>query len=187
MSNDLITNLGPLGPLAGVWESDLGVDFSRIHSKETQTKYRERIVFEPMGPVSNGPQVLYGLRYSTTCWKLDSDEGFHEENGYWLWDALNKQVLRSFVVPRGVTINAGGDAEADSKSFHMEAEVGSQTYGICSNVYLDESYKTMAYTLDVTVHEDGKFSYSQDTHLYIPVNDAIFHHTDKNTLTKVST
>lgn len=185
MSDSIIKNLGPLAPLAGIWESDLGVDFSRVHSEETETKYSEKIVFAPMGPVKNGPQVLYGLRYSTTCWRLGEDDAFHEETGYWLWDDLNKQVLRSFVVPRGVVINAGGDAQADDKSFHLEATCGSVTYGILSNVYLDESYKTEKYTLDVTINDDGTFSYSQDTHLYIPINDAIFHHTDINTLTKV--
>ena len=185
MSNTIIEDLGPLAPLAGIWESSGGIDYARVHSKETETKFREKIVFTPMGPVKNGPQILYGLRYATTCWRLGEDDTFHEEVGYWLWDALNKQVLRSFVVPRGVVINAGGDAEPDSQSFHLEAKVGSETYGILSNVYLDESYKTMAYTLDVTIHDDGRFSYDEDTQLYIPVNDAIFHHTDRNMLEKI--
>ena len=126
MSNEIIKNLGPLATLVGTWEGDKGIDVSRIHSKETTTQYRERIVFEPLGPVNNGPQKLYGLRYSMTCWRLGEEDGFHEELGYWLWDAANKQVLRCFMVPRGVLINAGGDAEADSKSFHLSAEVGSE-------------------------------------------------------------
>ncbi len=63
------------------------------------------------------------------------------------------------MVPRGVLINAGGTVEPDSKSFHLEAEVGSETYGILSNQYLDESYKTKKYVLDVTINEDGTFSY----------------------------
>ena len=142
MSDEIIENLGPLAALAGTWEGDKGIDFSRIKSKETTTKYRERILFEPLGPVNNGPQKLYGLRYSMTAWRLGEEDGFHEEVGYWLWDAGNKQVLRCFMVPRGVLVNAGGDAEADSKSFHLEAEVGSETYGILSNKFLDETYKT---------------------------------------------
>ncbi len=186
MSNDIINNLGPLAPLAGIWKSDLGVDYSRVHSKETETKFREKIVFAPLGPVKNGPQILYGLRYSTTCWRLGEDDAFHEETGYWLWDELNKQVLRSFVVPRGVTINAGGDAETDSKEFHLEAKADDPAYGICSNKFLEESYKTMTYTLDVKIIDDSKFSYDETTHLYIPINDAIFNHTDKNTLEKTS-
>ena len=58
-SSELIANLGPLAPLAGVWESDQGIDTSRVHSQETVTKFREKLVFEPLGPVNNGPQVLY--------------------------------------------------------------------------------------------------------------------------------
>jgi len=174
-----------LAALAGIWEGDQGIDFSRVHSQEIETRYRERIVFEPLGPVRNGPQVLYGLRYAMTAWRLGEEDAFHEELGYWLWDAGNKQVLRCFMVPRGVLINAGGDAEADSTRFHLSAAVGSETYGILSNKYLDESYKTMNYTLDVDISTDGQFSYKEDTQLWIPVNDAIFHHTDQNTLTRV--
>ena len=54
-----------------------------------------------------------------------------------------------------------------------------------SNKYLDETYKTNKYVLDVTVNDDGTFSYIEDTQLWIPVNEAIFHHTDQNTLEKV--
>jgi hypothetical protein len=185
MSNEIIKNLGPLVSLAGTWEGDKGIDFSRIHSEEKETKFREKIVFEPLGPVINGPQELYGLRYSMNAWRLGEDNPFHEEVGYWLWDEGRKQLLRCFIVPRGVLINAGGDAETDSKSFHLSAEVGSVTYGILSNKYLDESYKTMKYLCDITIHDDGKFSYKEDTQLWIPVNEAIFHHTDQNTLEKV--
>jgi hypothetical protein len=185
MDETIIQNLGPLAALAGAWEGDQGVDISRISSRETETKYRERTLFEPLGPVNNGPQELYGLRYSMTAWRIGGEDAFHEETGYWLWDAGNRQVLRCFMVPRGVLINAGGDAEADSSGFHLEAEVGSETYGILSNKYLDESYKTMKYLLDVTIHDDGQFSYREDTQLWIPINKAIFHHTDQNTLTKV--
>jgi hypothetical protein len=185
MSDEIIENLGPLASLAGTWEGDAGIDFSRIHSEEKETKYRERTVFEPLGPVNNGPQSLYGLRYSMTAWGLDEENPFHEELGYWLWDEDRKQVLRCFMVPRGVLINAGGDAEASSREFHLSAELGSVTYGILSNQYLDASYKTMKYSLDVAILGDGRFSYEEDTHLWIPINERIFHHTDRNTLEKV--
>jgi len=185
MSDEIVRNLGPLAALVGTWEGDQGVDVSRIHSEEKETKYREKIVFEPLGPVKNGPQELYGLRYSMTAWRLGEEDGFHEELGYWLWDGDREQVLRCFMVPRGVLINAGGDAKINSKSFRLSAEVGSETYGILSNKYLDESYKTMKYVVDVTVHDDASFSYKEDTQLWIPVNEAIFHHTDENTLEKM--
>ncbi|VAW56340.1 hypothetical protein MNBD_GAMMA07-1090 [hydrothermal vent metagenome] len=186
MSNDMIKNLGPLAALVGTWEGDKGVDVSRIKSKETETKYRERAVFEPVGPVNNGPQQLYGLRYSMTAWRLNEADAFHEEVGYWLWDGADdqQQVLRCFMVPRGVLINAGGNAKNNSTSFHLEAEVGSETYGILSNRYLDETYKTKKYVLDADL-QDGHFSYKEDVQLWIPINEAIFHHTDQNILHKV--
>jgi len=186
MRQHIIQHLGPLAILAGTWEGDQGVDSSWVQSQEKQTKFREQIVFEPLGPVCNGPQELYGLRYSTTAWRLGEEDAFHEELGYWLWDGGNKQILRCFMVPRGVLINAGGDAKADSTSFHLSAAVGSETYGILSNKYLDASHKTMNYELDIDIHDDGSFSYNEDTQLWIPVNDAIFHHTDQNRLIKIN-
>lgn len=184
MSDEIIKNLGPLAPLAGTWQGDQGTDISRIHSKETETKYREKAVFVPIGPVNNGPQRLYGLRYSMTAWPIGSDDAFHEELGYWLWDKENGQVLKSLMVPRGVVVNAGGCVEENSKRFRLQAECGSETYGVMSNKFLDETYKTKSYSVDVTIHEDGKYSYKQDTQLWIPINQAIFHHTDENTLHK---
>lgn len=115
-------------------------------------------MFEPLGPVKNGPQALYGLRYSTVCWRLGEDDPFHEELGYWLWDKDRKQVMRCFLVPHGVFVNADGYVEKDARSFHLEAEAGSSTYGMLSNRYLEDSYKTKHYSLDVETHRDGSFS-----------------------------
>ena len=185
MSDEIIAKLGPLAPLAGIWQSDAGVDTSRIHGNKTVTKFRERIVFDPLGPVNNGPQELYGLRYSTTCWRLGEEDAFHEEVGYWLWDEGRKQVIRSFLIPRGVALMAGAYVEPDSKSFRLEAEAGAPSYGILSNRYLDDSYKTKRYCLEVNINDDGSFSYWEDTELWIPIDQEIFHHTDENTLQKV--
>lgn len=185
MSEDTIANLGPLAPLVGIWESEEGMDTSRVHGEEKQTPFKERLELTPMGPVVNGPQVMYGLRYNTTAWKLENGEAFHEELGYWMWDAANKQVMRSFMVPRIVNVIAGGQAEADDRNLHMEAEIASETYGVLNNRYLHDSYKTKRYTLDVEIHEDGSWSYFEDTQLWIPAMQEIFHHTDKNRLYKV--
>jgi len=177
--------LGPLATLAGRWQGDQGIDISYINDQQQQTAYREEITFEPLGPVKNGPQTLYGLRYSMTAWRLGEDDAFHEELGYWLWDAAQKQLLRCFMVPRGVLINAGGNAESDSTNFHLCAEVGSETYGILSNKFLDASHKTMKYSLNLNIHKNGQFSYKEETQLWIPANKAIFLHTDQNSLTKL--
>ena len=182
--SEILTHLGPLAPLAGIWESDKGMDVSPSQTGPVETPFRERITFEPLGPVKNGPQVLYGLRYATTAWPQGTDAPFHEEVGYWLWDYTANQVMRCFIVPRGITVNAGGHVQPDARGFELTAEVGSETYGITSNPFLDQAFKTMRYELTVTIKTDTLFSYAEDTQLRIHGEDDIFHHTDQNTLTK---
>ena len=64
---NIIENLGPLGPLVGIWEGEKGVDVAPSRQGPVETPFRERVTFEPLGPVVNGPQVLYGLRYAMVC------------------------------------------------------------------------------------------------------------------------
>jgi hypothetical protein len=187
MSEELIANLGPLAPLVGIWEGDKGDDIAPDENPKDieNNKYRERLVFEPIGPVNNHAQTLYGLRYSTTAWPMGQENPFHEETGYWLWDAAEKQVLRCFIVPRGVSVIAGGTVEPDAQEFQLAADVGSETYGICSNQFLDREFKTVRFEMKVTIHDENSFSYEQDTQLQIKGQDKLFHHTDKNTLKRV--
>lgn len=186
MTDPILENLGPLDALAGVWEGDKGDDTAPADDRGTETNlFRERIVFEPFGPVTNHEQILYGLRYATTAWRLKEDSPFHEERGYWMWDGAARQVLRCFTIPRGIVVLAGGTAEPSAKSFELYAEVGSQTYGICSNRFLDEEFQTVRFDLKVTVHSADSWSYEEDTQIRIKGQSALFHHIDKNTLTRV--
>ncbi len=179
---ELLAHLGPLAALAGTWEGKEGVDIAPAKDGSKETHFRERITFEAIGPVVNGPQTLYGLRYSTMVWPLIQEQPFHEEMGYWLWDAERKQVMRSFVVPRGVVVNAGGTCESAAKEFCMTADAGSEVFGILSNPFLDEATKTVRYELSVTIHEPWKFSYKENTQLKISGRPDVFHHTDQNML-----
>lgn len=184
MASEEIQGLGPLGALAGVFEGEQGVDIAPSPERTPEeTRFRERATFEPIGLVENHSQKLYGLRYATTAWRLGEESAFHEEVGYWLWDAEAKQVMRCFLVPRGVSVIAGGTVEPDASSFELAADVGAETYGICSNPFLDEEFKTVRYELKVTVSENG-FSYEEDTQLRVKGQSEIFHHTDANVLTR---
>ena len=140
------------------------------------------MVFEPLGPVNNHEQCLYGLRYKTTAWRIGEADAFHEELGYWLWDPKDTQVLRCFMVPRGVTVIAGGTVQENAKTFELCAKVGSDTYGICSNKFLDTQFKTVKYELKVSIHDANSFTYEEDTQLLVQGTTEIFHHRDKNTL-----
>ena len=83
------------------------------------TPYLEKVTFKkPFGPVDNGKQSLYGLDYKSAMWRGSEDNPFHTEVGYWLWDGATGEVMRGFVVPRGITVLAGGTAKADDTSVH---------------------------------------------------------------------
>lgn len=179
--------LGPLAGLEGIWEGSQGRDVAPDDSRfdEEINLYRERVSFEPTGLVENHEQKLYGLRYAMTAWRIDAEDPFHEEVGYWLWDADAKQVTRCFIVPRGVALIAGGTAEPGATSFELVAEVGSSVYGICSNPFLDSEFRTVRYELRFERRGEDTFHYRQNTVLQIKGRKEPFEHTDENTLDRV--
>lgn len=178
-------NLGPLKYLVGTWEGDKGIDIAPSQDRSSkQNLYREVTEFVPMDDVHNHEQKLAAVRYKTTIWPKGSKDPFHEELGYWLWDAQRQEVLRCFLIPRGISIIAGGQAKADSKSYTLEANSGDCTHGICANKFLDEEFKTVKYVCKIEC--DGEtFSYEQTSSLKLKDREAIFDHIDKNTLKKV--
>lgn len=186
MTTELLGQLGPLAALAGIWEGDKGDDIAPSDDRGVENnKYRERLTLLPFGPTDNHEQKLYGLRYSTFAWRIGEPDSFHEETGYWLWDAASHQVMRCFIVPRGITVLAGGTVAPDAKEFTLSATLGSQTYGICSSLFLDREFKTVRYDVTVKIHGPGEFSYDETTQLQIPGQQKIFLHTDCNRLRRV--
>jgi len=186
MSAEPLKRLGPLAALAGIWEGEKGDDVAPSDDRGTeQNKFRERLVLEPIAPVNNHEQTLHGLRYATMAWRIGEPAPFHEETGYWLWDPKDRQVLRCFIVPRGIAVIAGGTVEPTARSFTLIADLSSDTYGICSNQFLDREFKTVRFEVTVTVHDADTFSYDEDTLIQIKGQEQLFHHRDKNTLKRV--
>jgi hypothetical protein len=186
MNQDVLRHLGPIAVFAGVWEGDKGDDTAPSDDRGTETNlFRERMTFVPIYPVNNHEQALFGLRYTTTITRIEETDPFHEEVGYWLWDPAATQVLRAFVIPRGIALIAGGTVEPIAKEFTITATAGSSTYGICSNSFLDWEFKTVRFDMKVTIHSDHSFSYEEDSQIHIKGQPAIFHHIDKNTLNRV--
>jgi hypothetical protein len=176
---------GPLAALIGEWEGSEGLDssFHNAHGRVNETKFREQVTLAPFGPVENGKQKLYGLDYRMAAFRAGEDSAFHTEVGYWLWDADGGHVLRCFMVPRGSTILAGGVAGPKDSNFSLEANVGSETYGILSNLYLAKSARTTKYTCKV-VSQGDTFSYESCT-TYVHFKWGTIAHTDRNTLRRV--
>jgi hypothetical protein len=178
-----MTEWGPLQALIGDWEAEGGLDTAFSHSQEKVlgTPYLEKVSMKPFGPVDNGRQHLYGLDYKTAMWRGSEDNPFHTEVGYWLWDEATGEVLRGFVVPRGITILAGGITTPDATSFTMSAALGGTNYTIGENQYLAKNASTISYEVTITTTEDS-WSYEETTMLKMVEMPEPFAHTDHNTL-----
>jgi hypothetical protein len=130
--------------------------------------------------------LLYGLRYHIHITRPGERETFHDQVGYWLWEPATGTVIQTLAIPRGQIAMAAGLAAPDARSFELRCEAGSPYWGTCSNPFLEGSFKTLAYNIRVTVHDDGTWSYEQDTVLKVAGTDQVFHHTDANTLRKIA-
>jgi hypothetical protein len=182
---DTLRNLGPLRALAGTWEGE-GIDEHPVAEGGEEQRYRERIVLEPIDPQTNGPQLLYGLRYHVHVNELDEAPTFHDQIGYWLWEPATGTVLQTLAIPRGLVAMAMGRAAPDARRFAVTATLGSPTAGIVSAPFLDENFRTLSYALTVTLEDDGAFTYEQETLLQIAGRPEPFRHTDRNTLRRVA-
>jgi hypothetical protein len=172
---DDLEKLGPLKALVGNWEGAKGLDVSFHHedAEVGDTVYLEKVSFS-----------AFGLDYRMASWRNDEPDPFHTEVGYWLWDADAGHVMRAFMVPRGTVVLAGGDATADATEFTMVGDLGSPTWGVLENPYLNANASTVHYEVTITIG-DGEWSYAEDTVLKMKEMDELLHHTDANTLRRV--
>jgi hypothetical protein len=182
---DTLANLGPLRALAGVWQGTRGLDVKPKAEGPKKQAYVERIELQPIDPQTNGPQLLYGLRYHTHVTKPEQVKTYHEQVGYWLWEPATGTIIHTLTIPRGQVAMAAGQASADATSFELNATQGLDTYGICSAPFLHEAFRTTSFNIKVTANADGSWSYEEDTVLQILGRPEPFHHVDRNTLSKI--
>jgi len=183
---DTLRNLGPLRAMAGIWNGTRGVDVNpKADGPETQA-FTERVELQPIDPQTNGPQLFYGLRYHQHIVKPGEIETYHDQIGYWLWEPATETIIQTLAIPRGQTAMAGGKAAPNATSFELMAKRGAETYGICSNPFLEYAFRTVEYRIKVAILSDSSWSYDEDTTLLLRGRTEPFHHTDKSTLTKIS-
>jgi hypothetical protein len=192
---DTLANLGPLAALAGVWEGTAGADEHPVDPADPvdpagqgieRDVFVERHELHPIDPQTNGPQLLYGLRYHTHIVKPGEVETFHDQVGYWLWEPATGTVMLTLAIPRGQVLLAGGTAEPDATSFEVRATRGSEVFGISSGPFLDRAFRTISYRMAVHIHPDGSWSYEEEGVLEIPDRVERFSHIDRNTLVRVA-
>lgn len=183
---DTLANLGPLRAMAGVWEGTKGFDVNPDAQAPRRQEYIEHIELQPIDPQSNGPQLLYGLRYHTHIVKPGSVETYHDQVGYWLWEPASGLVMHSLTIPRGQVVLATGHAAPDATHFELTATRGSTENGICSTAFLEYAFRTDSFKIVVTINSDGTWSYFEDTVMQVRGKDEPFHHTDKNLLKRIA-
>jgi hypothetical protein len=183
---DTLANLGPLRRLAGIWQSRTGVDINPKAEGPERREYRERIELQPIDAQSNGPQLLYGLRYHTHINTSEEDIAFHDQTGYWLWEPATGMILQTLSIPRGQVAIAAGHATPDATELVLTAQRGATNYGICSTDFLEYAFRTESYRIEVVFNPDGSWSYVLDTMLIVRGRAESFLHRDRNTLIKVA-
>jgi len=113
-------------------------------------------------------------------------ETFHDQVGYWLWEPATEMVTLTLAIPRGPGLLASGRASVDATEFEVTAEEGLETFGILSNPFLLEAFRTTSFTMTVTTHPDGTWSYREETTLLIAGRNEPYLHTDTSTLVRVA-
>jgi hypothetical protein len=183
---DTLKNLGPLAPMAGIWEGSLSLDIPpKPEDAPEQQRFIEHTELHPIDPQTNGPQLFYGLRYQTHIVKPGEVENYHDQVGYWLSEPATGNLIQTLAIPRGQTAIAFGCASKNATSFELLATRGATTNGICSNPFLEYAFQTVEYRITIAINPDGTWAYHQDTTLMVRDRTKPFHHTDRTVLTKI--
>jgi len=191
MSNENIIdgiNYGPLACLVGTWTGDKGMDTAPEPDGKEENPYYETILYEAIGDVTNAEkQTLSVLRYHQVVSRKSDDNVFHNETGYWMWDAQTNTVMHSLTIPRGVCLLAGGNVDKSSQSsmtvLDVSAAADDKDWRIIESPFMQKNARTVRFTQHIEVSGD-QMSYSEKTEL--DIYGKKFDHTDSNTLTKTA-
>ncbi len=169
-------DFGPIASLVGTWQGDKGVDVAPGKTAPAVAPYFETIRIEVVGDVTNaGAQKLAVLSYHQEVFRKADGKKFHDQIGYWIYDAKTKEVHHTISIPRAVTVMASGKAAKDgSIKVSTSTEIGQ------SQFMLDNA-KTTKFDMTITIEGDS-LSYSMTTHL--DIYGKAFPHTDVNVLTR---
>lgn len=179
---------GPLKNLIGTWQGDKGMDVAPEPDGTETSPYYETITFEAIGDVENAEeQVLTALHYRQIVRRKSNDEIFHDETGYWMWDAQTKTVMHSLLIPRAVGVLAGGqyNGEQDKDGntiINVSAKLDHADWGIIQSPFMKSKARTTGFEHEVTVGENS-LKYKEVT--FLEIYGRSFEHIDQNKLTKV--
>jgi len=177
---------GPLASLIGTWQGDKGIDIAPEIDGQESNLYREKMIFEPIKNVSNAEeQDLVVLFYHQVVTRISDDKLIHHESGYYSWDQKSQIVMKSFSIPRGVAVNAGGVVveSPDCVKLTLQAGLEQSEWGITQSPFMQQKASTKYYQFELSVF-NNELSYSQT--MSLDIFDKSFEHTDNNVLLKMT-
>lgn len=178
---------GPLAGLIGTWKGDKGLDVSPEPDGTEESPYYETIVFEATGGAQNAEmQNLATVRYLQVVRRKSNDEVFHDQTGYWMWDAAAGVVMQSVTIPRAVCVLAGGTHEGAGDgggpvTLEVASKLGDPDWGLVQSPFMRDKATTLAFDHRLTVDGD-KLTYNETT--LLDIYGRKFDHTDGNALTR---
>ena len=185
MSETNDVDYGPLSKFIGVWKGDKGIDIAPDPEGTEENPYYETFTFTEAGSLKNADfQELAVLYYRRTVTRKSDDKVFHDETGYWLWDAREKLIVHSLSIPRAVCLLAGAHLTSlEDKDGNLNIEVAAgydnKNWGIVQSPFMQKNAKTLSYRQKLTVG-NGRMSYLETSMLDIYGRE--FEHTDQNEL-----
>jgi len=185
MNDSTAIDFGPLTALIGVWKGDKGIDIAPEPDGEETNPFFETITFLEVGGVTNAEsQNLSALHYHQIVSRKSDGAVFHNETGYWMWDAENKTVMHSLLIPRAVGLIAGGtyngEKDADGRIIlKVMAKLGDENWGIIQSPFMRDKASTQSFEHEL-IFGNGKITYTETT--MVDIYGKVFEHTDQNEL-----
>ncbi len=185
MSGSKQMDYGPLSQLIGVWKGDKGLDVAPEPDGTENNPYYETITFTAVGNVTNAEsQLLAAVHYRQIVQRKSNHEVFHDETGYWMWDAEAGIIMHSLSIPRAVCVLAGGTyrgekTPAGSILLEVSAALDDKDWTIIQSPFMRDNARTTGFRHRIAVG-NGKLSYAETTTLEI--YGKVFEHTDQNEL-----
>jgi len=183
MIDDTEIDYGPLKQLIGVWKGDKGKDVAPDPEGAEINPYYETITFTAAGEVGNAEsQVLSAVHYHQLVSRKADNKVFHDETGYWMWDAFTETIMHSLTIPRAVCVLAGGKySGATNERGDVILEVAADIQDIIQSAFMQENARTTSFR-HIVVLGTEKLNYSQTT--IVEIFGKTFEHTDENELTR---
>jgi len=181
-------SLGPLTGLVGKWRGNKGKDIAPEPGGPDENLFYETIEYTVVGDeIENAEdQVLTSVHYRQIVKRKSNDEVFHDETGYWMWDAKANLIMHSLVIPRGVGVLAGGKHDGTPNEngeivLNVSAGLKNPEWEIMQSPFMSEKAQTTAFEHHIIIKDDT-LSYFE--HTTVEIYGRTFDHTDENELTR---